>query len=499
MSVSENTSFDGSAQPAFDPIEQEKRSWLEKVPIEDADDVLFQFETLIRALDRFFNIANHPSRRSGSLSIDDDLRVEIRVADRRLRALLQLCQSVLNQTDTSAFVFRSYVETQLVSDLERDALLTRHQEQKTPQESLYLLQIGLTSLVQLSSGLLAADHVSLNAFRALGHQYTALIIQNRYFNPLRSRGFNPMYDSVEHAMLSLAVRQAPTERLRRGLSFLILMLNRYLRVTSWIRPAAATRDELYDAMPALALLRSDFRTLIPYLEDVFPNRLFPDGPQDPAEIKFLDQVDGFSFQLAMETRKVFEQLLLDFSLTASISNLRSGLEATHGLLNSFLQQTIVNIVQCVLPDIEGKDIFGDFVSRREQSKRLREDLWVFHELLVELVRLFSDPEQTRTARRDGYDGLLEFLTYFLDLTFPLVRAADHETFAAFISGVHALENEVFESENRNREIARNFEHFRIFLETTLGHINQRVDLQDIPLQTEHAENLLSKFISISQG
>ena len=483
-----------SGPDEFDPIEQEKRAWLASLAVDDADEVVFQFETLVKALDRFFNVANHPARRGGPLSIEHDLRIEILVADRRMRSLLQLCHSVLNEADTSAFTFRSYVETYLLSDLDRDALLSRHQVQNTPLESLYLLQIGLRALVQISSALLAADHVSLNGFRALGHQYTSLIIQNRYFNPLRSRGFSPIYDRVGHPILQHAVREASSERLRRGLSLLILMLNRYLRIVSWIRPNAATKEELYDALPLLALLRSDFRTLAPYLEDGFPKRLFPQGPSNDIEAAFLARVDGFAFQLGMENRKVFEQLLLDFSQTSSIAALRSGLEAAHGLLNAFFQQTIVGIVQSVLPDVQGKDIFEDFISRFEQSKRLREDLWVFHEILRDLVARFQDDKASPAERRQGYDGLLEFMTYFFDLSLKLVRAADHETFANFFASVHALERETFDTPNRNREIARNFEHFRIFLETTIGHINQRVDLQGMALDEPRTKAMLQKFL-----
>ncbi|RMF14066.1 MAG: hypothetical protein D6761_10050 [Candidatus Dadabacteria bacterium] len=476
-----------------DGIERRKREWLASVPVEDADALLFRFETTIRALDRFFNLQNHPHRRSGHVSIGDDLRIEIQVADRFLRQLLQWAQSVLDETDTSAFVFRSYVETELVSDSERDQLLARHLQQETPLESLYLLQIGLRSLVQLSSGLLAADHVSLNPFRALGHQYTSMILQNRYFNPLKSRQFNVVYDRVEHPLLQHAVRDAPSEEMRRALSVLILTLNRYLRVLGWLRPDAALRDELYDALPYLALLRSDFRTLIPYLEVTLPRRFFPNGATNEAEAALLERVDAFAFQLSLESRKVFEQLLLDFSQTTSTPHLRSGLEATQGLLHTFLQQTVVLLINTVLPDVEGKDIFTDFISRREQSRKLREDIWIFHELLKRMIALFGDEDATATERRRRFDGLLAFLTYFVEASFQLVRAADHEAFANFISGLQRLEQETFDNPARAREVGRSLEHFRIFLETTLSHINQRADLHDVPFDEAHARSLLNRF------
>ncbi len=483
----------------LDRYEEEKRHWLDSLPVGDSEDVLFRFETMLKALDRFFNVDNHPERRSRKVAIDDNMRIEVGVADRKLRTLLRLCQSILEETDTSAFLFQSYVETQLISDVERDALLERHQRQNTPQESLYILQAGLRSLAHLTSGLMAADHVNLTSFRSLGHQYTSLIIQNQYFNPLRNRGFNPLYDRVEHPLLLRSVRGAPTEGLRRGLSMVILILNRYIKINNWIQPNAASREELHDSLPVLSLLRSDFRALIPYLETTFPQRLFPDGPSTPEEEEFLMRIDGFAFQLNMESRKVFQQFLLDFSVTNVVSKLRSGLEAAHGLMNTFLQQSVVNMVQSVIPDVQGMDVFPDFVSRFEQSKRLREDLWIFHEILKHVIEHLDTDTPDPLNKRVKFNMLLEFLTYFQNITVKLVRAADYEIFEGFFADARSLKGETFTNPNRNREISRSLSHFRIFLETTVGHVNQRTDLQDVPLDEEHARNILEQFTREDNG
>lgn len=490
--LSRSVSAPGNA--AADAIERAKRDWLRTLRHQDADDLLFRFETLLKALDRFFNIQNHPRRRGGPITVEDPMSIEIGVADRRLRALLRMTEAILNEADTSAFVFRSYVETQLISDVERTELLQRHAQQATPLESLYMLQIGLRSLVHLTEGLLKAEGVRVTAFQALGYQYTQLLLNNRFFNPLRERGFDVRYDRVDHALLQRCVRNAPSEGVRRGLSFLLLTLNRLLKICRWISPSATTVEEFHDALPILALLRSEFRVLIPFLENRFTHYAFEVGPRTEQERALAERADALAFQLSMESRKVFEQLLLDYAVTRHVGRLRAGLEAAHGLLNTFLQQAVVSAVQVVLPEVTGPEIYSDFVGRLEQSRRLRQDLWIFHEILRNTVAVVGDRNRDPLAKRVAYQTLMEYINYFQNLSFQLIRAADHETFEHFFADLRALKQETFTAAERAYELARNWEHFRIFLETTLGHVGQRAELRNEPIDEAQARRVLEQFI-----
>jgi hypothetical protein len=195
----------------------------------------------------------------------------------------------------------------------------------------------------------------------------------------------------------------------------------------------------------------------------------------------------------MESRKIFEQLLMEFGQTSSPSRLRAGVEAAHGLMNTFMQQTVVNLVQLVLPDVEGRDLFPDFLSRLDQSIRLREDLWIFHEVVGHAGRKLDASDDDALARRVAYQGLAEYVVLFESQSFRYVRAADHEPFEGFFATVRSLKNEPFTNPTRSREIANNFERFRIFLEATLAQVNNRIDLQNVPLDTTHARRIVEQF------
>jgi hypothetical protein len=453
---------------------------------------------LLRAMDRFFRTDNHPRFQSAGPTHDCNLKIEISIANLQFRSLIRLSQSILDDTDTSAFMFQSYVETQLVSDIDRDALLERHSRQRSPLESLYLLRIGLQSLVNVTHGLEQNSHVAPAVFHGLGHNYASLLLHNRYFNPFREHGFNPLYDRVDHPLLRRGVRLAPTKAMRTALSLLILVLSRHLRVAMWIDPHAASRLQLQSCLPFLCLLCSEFRSLIPFLEHTLPKQVFTDGPLDPAETELASFLDSFCYQLTRESRKIFEQLLSGFPDSTEVSKLRSALENTRGLLISFLQQSIVSAVQIVLPEVEGKDLFRSFTSRREQGLRLREDLWIFHELLAILSPFLTLDSKTADHKRKAFTALLDYTEYFERHALHAIRLSDLDEFERFFDKVRTLKNKAFTSLDRAREIARYLEVFRIFLQTTFELVSKRTDVQGIAFEDMHPRRVLHQFLQVTE-
>ncbi len=483
---------DGGAG-GWDRVEGEKRGWLRSVQGREYRRAIFSFEMLLRAMDRFFNLDNHPRFQRAQPTTEHDFKVEVEIANLQLRELIQLSQSILNEADTSAFMFQSYVETHLVSDADRDELLERHRRQADPLVSLYLLRVGLASLVNLTEAVAGAERVSLAAFRGLGHQYASLLLHNRYFSPYRSRGFNPIYDRVRHPVLRRAVHASPSRPLRRGLSLVILVLTRYLRIVAWLDPHASSRVKVQSALPYLALLCSEFKILLPYLEQTLPRQLFPDGARQQLEEEYLAFVDSFAYQLSRESRKVFEQLLLGFPHDDT-NRLQAGLEAAQGLLDTFLQQSVVSLVQVVLPEVQGKDVYPDFTSRLEQSLELRDDLWAFHELLAAVNPRIADPHRSPEGKRRVFGALVDYVAHFERKALQEVRLSDLEEFRRFFDKLRALRNKTFSSTSHSLEVARFLEVFRVFLRTTLELVAKRADLREVPHDEERPRRLLAEFL-----
>ena len=486
------------AEEEADRLEQQRQAWLETLPRTDAEEILFQLEVRLKALDRFFNLDNHPSRSGETETFQHNFAVEIGIVDRQLRQILRLAQQILDAADTNALFFRAYVESRWLSDAERDAMISaQYREQTTPLQALYTLLTGLRSLADLSSGLRAAEQVRLPAFRALGQQYRTLLVQNRFFNPLERHAFHPISSWIENVLLRKAIEQAPTVRLRRSLGFVILILGRYITLLSWINPNASTREEVMEAFPLLSLMRSEFRSLVPYLEKNLPQRFFPEGSLSPDEETFLEATDAFAIQLQVESNKAFRQMLFGYTQVKSRRKLRGMVEAVHGLLTLLFEQVTVSLIQIVSPELKGRDLFPDFVSRYEQSARLREDLWIFSEVLQKVIRELEDANSTPEAKREGYKSLLYFLNYFENLSFQSIRQTEFDSFQGFFNEMRALRNDSFLDISACRDTASNFECFQIFIQTVIELVGKRAELRGLELDEEHARTVMDQFLPAS--
>jgi hypothetical protein len=454
----------------------------------EAWDRLVQFETHLKAIERFFNLENHPARSSGPIAFQDNLTTEVMLAERQFRRLVQLGRGIMDETDANLLAFRNYVESEWAGDAARDALLAEYSDQKTWRDSLFLLLEGLQSLTVLAAGLRAANSVNLATFRALGQQFRSLMVHNRFFSPVRARPVFLFAERLGHPIMRRAVVECPSERLRRAMALVLSILNRHLRVLSWVEVGSERREELLDALPLLILR--------PFLEKAFPKRFFSQDKTTRVEEDLRARIDGFCFELQVEARKAFEVFLLDFTQTTSVKRIKGSLEAAHGLLTALLEQAVVAVVGVTLPGTADKDLFPSCVMRRQQSLRLREDLWLFGEVLGHVTEFLISPAAPE-SKRLAYKGLLDFLTYFENLSMQFVRYSDHEPFEHFCREMRALRDERFMDQLRCEDIASNFDCFRVFIQTILGLVNLRADLHATVLDDVRAKRALMQFVRVA--
>jgi len=462
----------------------------------EAWEKLVQFETHLKALERFFNLENHPARSTGPVGFQESLATEVLLAERQFRRLVQLGRGIMDESDANALAFRSYVESEWVGDAGRDALLAEYSSQKTWRDSLFLLLEGLQSLATLAAGVRSANSAGLGTFRALGQQFRSLMAHNRFFSPVRSRPVFLFAERLTHPVLRRAVVECPNEHVRRGMALVLSIYTRHLRVLSWIEVGSEQREELLDALPLLTLLRSDFMILRPFLEKAFPSRFLAHGSATGVEDDLRSRVDGFCFELQVEARKAFEVFLLDFTQTNSLKKMRGSLEAAHGLLTSLLEQAVTTLVGITLPGIADKDIFPSCLMRRQQSLRLREDLWLFGEVLGHVTEFLAS-DAAPESKKLAYKGLLDFLTYFENLSMQFVRYWDREPFEHFCREMRALRDERFVDPLRCEDIASNFDCFRVFIQTILGLVNLRADLHSTALDEVRARRALIQFVRVA--
>ena len=205
--------------------------------------------------------------------------------------------------------------------------------------------------------------------------------------------FKPVHDRVGNRRIARLIRgiQDPVDQRQAAKVFLELF--RLLHYLEYTDPALVPEGQLRDTILPFALITSETRLLLGYVE----KRILKGGQVR----RPLDEVyDSFVYCMPLELRKVVNTELSDISVTRQADNLRTRVENSHGILKDCFQQSIVQLAQAFDPEVDGARIFPDFTARREQSLRLRDGLVQ----VIRATRAFqAGPQRGDGAADEGGD------------------------------------------------------------------------------------------------
>lgn len=87
-----------------------------------------------------------------------------------------------------------------------------------------------------------------------------------------------------------------------------------------------------------------------------------------------EELERTSFAVRHELRAVFGRLLVGVETLEDASETRALFSDAHDLLRNCFQQSTVSLAQMLHPAFDGADVFEDLRAKRENSRRLYEDL-----------------------------------------------------------------------------------------------------------------------------
>src|SRR5256714_14548429 len=163
----------------------ERERWIRSLDISGREEILFELEMLLRGIDRFFNLRNlfgeiQPPQ-------DRDWREELKAARDAVHRSVHLSRKLIAQRQEQALLFRSFVEGSLADDRARARLGAELREQRTPEESLFLLRTGLVAHQGILDQLLRLDGGPPSLFRDAGRPLSKRLRRSRHFSPPSAR------------------------------------------------------------------------------------------------------------------------------------------------------------------------------------------------------------------------------------------------------------------------------------------------------------------------
>lgn len=397
----------GAFRPPQDFLRGQMRDWLEQVQATGRTRDLFELEMWLRSFERFFRVKNQPlsEKETRQLALRS-WSEELRLVDNILLRTVQLCTSILTEEQVNQARFGQYVDSYLKKDDVTDPYVEKLLRQSSPEAALTLLRESLEDLHQLLRDMVKLSRLPFASFNAVGKILYREVRRSHLLAMLLDKKFKPVHDHIHIPAIAAAIRAIEDPLQRRQAAKVFLEFFRLLHYLEFADPAQIPEESLKNAILVFALITSETRLLLGYLEQRVLKGLEPESP--------LHQLyDSFVYSLPFELKKVISTELMDISVARQIDTIRTRVENSHGILKDCFQQCVVQLATYFDPRIAGLDIFPAFTARLEHSIRLRDHL----RSLVASVRLFQARKDANAAAamKDAisrfYDTDMKYLMY----------------------------------------------------------------------------------------
>jgi hypothetical protein len=455
----------------------ERERWLRSVNIEGREEQLFEFEMLLRGVERYFNLHNVVVDAQERPLVTRDFHEELEDVRDAIHRAIRIARRLLDPDSDSKRVFRKYVETQLADDRVRRAFIEQELDQETPQESLFVLREAFEALRNLIDHLLKLPVCNLALFTDVGNLALREIVLNRYFRPFRPLEFRIEYDRMRSVRILDLLAGQPQDT-RGPFTTAFLALFRLLHYLSYVG------QEGEDSTPrrarvVLALVRSEAVSLVAFFRDELATQV---GPKRLKAASLRAARD-----IAKETNRIAREVLVDLE-GAPDASMRAAIAFT-----TLFRAQVVGLVEALaLGSTSGEDAFHQLVAPEAMAQRLRKDLWVFGQLCrtTELALRSEDVAAAETA----LSAFKSYLGYFQDVSYQLLRYSDYEPFDRFSALLVELPWPPEGPSIRHR-LAEDLRQFTPTLESTFSSVSRRVLLQGRTFDRKDAEALRDRFLA----
>jgi hypothetical protein len=390
-----------------DLLQGQLRRFTEQVAASGKAAELFELEMWLRSFERFFRAGARPlSERESRALASRNWSEELRLVDNAIVRVLQLASSILTEDRLDLDRFDRYVESSLAVEEGLDPYIEKLVRSATPETALTLLRESLEDLHLVLLDLVKLSRLPYPTFQAVGQIVYREVRRSDLLAALVDRKWKPVHDRIRNRAVVRVIRGIPEPGERRQAAKVFLELFRLLHYLEYADPARLPEEQLRDTILVFALVVSETRLLLNYVEKrVLKGR---DATQ-PLYLVY----DSFVYCIPLELRKVVSTELTEISVARHVESVRSRVENSHGILKDCFQQSIVQLAQALDPAIDGSRIFPDFTARREQSIRLRDALAAAVQALQDFQRRPDEAAAARMKERvsEFYDHQIKYLMY----------------------------------------------------------------------------------------
>ncbi len=448
-------------------------NWLE-ISRQENHSLFSEMDVILKGLDRFFLPNNQPASKQSISS--KNLLAEMKVIRNGIYRVLAIIEAIMPESNRNAYWFQKFAESKLLDNVKRDKMRAGLYRQDSPEKSIYVLYDSFLTLKSLVNDIIRTQDIPFMSFKNTGDIISKELRENTYFNPFNI-DINPAYDFIENKQISEVIKSISNKQFKKVMSILILHLFRMLRYMKTMDHRSLNETSMSCSLLIFTLLKSEIELFRAYIVQSVKNL-------EESDLTML--IETLSYQFGMESKRVFQQELKDIYERDNKVKVRGKIESSRGILKNLTEQTIIQMVKYWNPELRGEDIFDVFITKTAQSLKLREDVYVLGKLVAAVSKIKSDKKRTGVLTM-----LMNYMEYFENFTFKLLRYDDYEQFSEMFNKVRSQ----FQRGDGLKKAADTCHQFSIYLDATLGHINQRADLHNRKLDVEKVNDIAKQYLA----
>jgi hypothetical protein len=457
-----------------DAPEKKSEAWLKEAQRSHWE-LFSEFDVLLKALDSFFVIENLPT--TAEAAATKNFHNELTVVNDTILRALSIVETIIPERARNIYWFQKFAEGKLIWGKERELAAKEMYRQDTEEKSFFVLYDSLVKVKSIVLDMLKNPVTNFMSFKNVGQFVGKELRTNIFFDPSK-RDIDPELDIIENRAVTKIVKEIKEKDIRKDVSIIFLHMFRLLRYLKHVRHSATKPTALNRSIPILLLFKSEIESLRKYMGK------FSERTADQ-DLKTL--LNALSYQLSMESKRVFDQELRNVFERQSHRQMRGKIENSHGILKNLTEQVVIQLSRFWDTEIKEEEIFEMVITRTGQSIKLREDIYVLHRIIDRLGEVANNLK----AKKIILDTLTVFMEYFENFTFKLLRYDDYEQFSSMFETVKSTyENEGFD------EFMSKCHQLNVLLETTLNQIAQRAELIRHPLDISKAEDIVKQYLPI---
>jgi hypothetical protein len=356
------------------------RRWLQKLEAEGKIQYARELEMWLKSFERYFRPTNLPfseeDQRSSTLR---DYSEELKVVHDVIFRISQVCTLLLSEEEISYTSFTRYIENSLKQNHFTDTYMKRLIRSRRPDINLTLLMEGLLDVRTLILEISTLSKVSFLCFTSIGRMINRELRKGIFVDFFLDKKHASLFDKVTNPHVVRIVRSIQVPQYKRAVAFLFLELFCCIRYLNSVSLQMQDSGALKRSLLIFSLVHAELSLLIQFMKDEFLRREHPDA-------RFVTLIEGMSYSLTMELKKVMQRELLDTASLQQYELIYTRVQNSQGILLNSVQQIVYALVQYFDPRVQGHQIFPDYVTKLEQSLKLREDILELRDYITRFFR-----------------------------------------------------------------------------------------------------------------